>query len=193
MSRGHSPSAERNRQPLLDVLSPRLQGPVLELASGTGQHARWYSEATGLDWHPTDVDDASLSSIAAWREGGPANLHAPRRLDVCADDWPDLRFGSMLAVNLVHISPWAVTEALFAGASRVLNGEGKVFLYGPYRLEGRHTAESNARFDAWLKERDAAFGVRDLEAVAAVAAENGFQLDEQVAMPANNFVVVFGR
>lgn len=190
MPRQHAPSAERNRQPLLEVLRPRMQGPVLELASGTGQHARWFSEATGLDWQPTDVDPQALESIAAWREGGPSTLRAPRRLDVCGE-WPSETYGSVLAVNLVHISPWPTTRALFAGSAEVLAPGGRVFLYGPYRLNGQHTSDSNLAFDVWLKERDPAYGVRDLADVEAVANANGLRLDERIPMPANNFVLVF--
>jgi SAM-dependent methyltransferase len=194
MTRGHAPAAERNRGPLLEVLRPRMCGPVLELAAGTGQHARWFSDALELDWTPSDRTDEALASIAAWRAGADSRLRAPLHVDLLDQTtWPAGPFGAVLAVNLIHISPWPVTERLFELAARTLRADGRLFLYGPYRIAGEPFVESNVRFDAWLKERDPRFGVRELAAVEAAAEAVGFALVERIPMPANNQVVCFGR
>lgn len=191
MARLSFPATQRNRDPLLDVLRPRLPaGTVLELASGSGEHAAWFAAALPhVTWQPTDVEDAHLASIDAWREGVP-NVLPALRLDVLGA-WPEGPYAAGFCANLVHIAPWAVAEALFAGMRRVL-APGAVFCtYGPYRVGGAHTAPSNEAFDASLRARDPAWGVRDVEALAGVA--HGFTLRERVTMPANNFVLVWGK
>lgn len=191
------PAAERNKQPILTVLSRVLpdSGTLLELASGTGQHAAYFAERLpGLVFQPTDVDPANLASIEAWVESaGLPNLRRPIRLDVCEADWPTAEVAAIYNANLVHISPWECAQGLFRGAARYLSRQGVLALYGPYRIGGEHTAPSNARFDEDLRQRDARFGVRDLEAVVALAEENALSLAERIEMPANNQTLVFRR
>jgi len=193
-----SPSTQRNRQPILEVLAPRL-GPgarVLEVASGAGEHALFLAAALpGVSWQPTDRDADALASIAAWRAAsGPANLAAPIRLDAAdAASWPAGPFDAVVCINMIHISPWAASEGLMAGAGRVLAPGGRLFLYGPFLEAGVETAPSNLAFDQSLKARDPAWGIRDLAAVTALAAARGLTLAERIAMPANNLIVMFEK
>jgi SAM-dependent methyltransferase len=193
----YRPHVPRNRDPILDVLRRLLpaQGLVVEIASGSGEHALHFAKGLpALTWQPTDPNAAALASIGAHRaDAGPSNLLAPLRLDVMAEPWPVERADAVVCINMIHISPWAASEALFAGAARVLQPDGIVYLYGPYRIDGRHTAPSNEAFDAQLRAQNAAWGVRDLADVAALAKRGGFALVETVAMPANNLSVVFRR
>jgi len=196
--RQFSPSTARNRDPLLNVLRGAIprDARVLEIASGTGEHAVHFARAMPeLIWQPTDPDAAARVSIAAWiAHEKLANVLPPRALDVRAENWNvDGSFDAIVAINMIHIAPWEATPALFAGAYRPLNEEGVVFLYGPFRRDGAHTAPSNAEFDLWLKSRDPLSGVRDLESVVKTAQDNGFQLREVVAMPANNLSVIFSK
>lgn len=192
-----SPSAERNKGPILSVLErvlPRT-GLVLEIASGTGQHVVCFARALKhLDWQPTDADADCRRSISAWlaTENLP-NVHPPLDLDVRALPWPVPAVDAIACVNLVHIAPWAVTAALFAGAKLALREAGLVYLYGPYRVRGRHTAPSNVAFDGALRARNPEWGVRDLEEVTGVAEEQGFHLIDTVEMPANNLSVLFRK
>lgn len=193
-----SPSTQRNRQPILDVLAPRLCAGawVLEVASGAGEHAMFLAAALpAVRWQPTDRDADALASIAAWRAAsGPANLAAPIRLDAAdAASWPDGPFEAVVCINMIHISPWAASEGLMAGAERVLSPGGRLFLYGPFLEAGVETAPSNLAFDQSLKARDPTWGIRDLAAVAALAATHGLTLVERIAMPANNLVVMFEK
>lgn len=193
-----APAVARNREPILDVLRQWLPRPglVLELASGTGEHAVWFSRALSeVTWQPTDMDAEALASIAAWRERADLpNLAAPLRLDATAPQtWPVRRADAVVAINMIHISPWAATEGLIAGAAQILPAGGVLYLYGPYREHGAHTAPSNAAFDADLQARNPDWGVRDLDEVAALAARHGFILAARVAMPANNLSVVFRK
>lgn len=192
-----SPSTERNREPLAAVLAEILPGTgtLLEVASGSGEHAVHLARRfPGLDWQPSDIDPEALASIAAWQQAMPApNLRPPLRLDVAERPWPVVRADVVLAINLIHISPWSSTEALMAGAADVLPPRGLLVTYGAYKIGGAHTAPSNEAFDAWLEARDPAFGVRDLEAVVATAEAAGLGFDQRVPMPANNFVLVFRR
>jgi SAM-dependent methyltransferase len=187
----------RNRGPILDVLRRVLpsQGLVLEVASGSGEHAAHFAEGLpGLSWQPTDADPRALASIAAHRTAaGAANLLAPLRLDVTSEEWPVERADALVCINMIHITPWAASEGLMAGAGRILRAGGVVYLYGPYRSGGRHTAPSNQDFDAWLRAQNAAWGVRDLADVTALAAHHGFALAETAPMPANNLSVIFRR
>lgn len=193
-----APAAARNREPLLAVLREWLPatGLVLEVASGTGEHAVWFSaDLPGISWQPTERDPERLAVIAARRtlEGG-ANLLAPLPLDAAEPAlWPVDRADVVLSINMIHIAPWSATRGLLAGAGRVLRPGGLLLLYGPFRVGAAHTAPSNAEFDASLRERDPAWGVRDKEAVAAEAAAHGLVLAGEAAMPANNLFVVFRR
>jgi SAM-dependent methyltransferase len=191
------PHVARNRVPLLAVLRRVLpsQGLVLEVASGSGEHAAYFAEALpALLWQPTDHDQRALASIGAHRAAADAsNLLAPLDLDVTSAHWPVERADAVICNNMIHIAPWAAAEGLMAGAGRVLPAGGLLFLYGPFRVEGRHTADSNREFDEWLHAQDPAWGVRDLGEVAALAARHGLSLTETVAMPANNLSVVFRR
>jgi SAM-dependent methyltransferase len=190
-----SPSADRNKGPILEVLERILPpgGMVLEIASGTGQHAVHFARAlTRLTWQPSDVEGECLRSISAWLAACRLpNVRQPIALDVRALPWPVAEVDAVVCVNLLHIAPWPVVPALFAGARAALRGPGPVYLYGPYSIEGRHTAPSNEAFDRVLRAHDPEWGVRDLAEVARVAAVEGFDLSETVGMPANNLSVVF--
>ncbi|MCA0301775.1 MAG: class I SAM-dependent methyltransferase [Proteobacteria bacterium] len=192
-----APAAARNRQPILEVLRTRLpdRGLVLEVASGTGEHAVHFAAALpGLVFQPSDPDAAARASIDAWgTDSGLPNLRPALALDASAAGWPIAAADAVLCCNMIHISPWASTVGLVGGAARVLPSGGLLYLYGPYRRGGRHTAPSNEAFDADLRRRNPAWGVRDLEAVAALATEAGFDPPEVVEMPANNLSVVFRR
>jgi SAM-dependent methyltransferase len=192
-----SPAAERNKQPILDVLTRVLpaRGTVLEVASGTGQHAVHFARALDtLIWQPTEPDSASRAALAARvSTAGLANLRAPEPFDVMDEAAPVVEYAAIVCINMIHIAPWSATEALFRHAERLLPPGAPLILYGPYKIDGRHTAPSNEAFDASLRSRDARWGVRDLSDVSAVAAARGFDFRELVPMPANNFVVVFVR
>jgi SAM-dependent methyltransferase len=187
----------RNREPILEVLQRVLpeRGTVLEIASGTGEHAVHFARSLpGLAWQPSDADDDALASIAAWREHEHLeNLHAPVRIDVTADAWPVADVDAVFCANMIHISPWECCVGLVRGVARHLRAGGVLVLYGPFRIDGQHTAPSNERFDADLRARDPSWGVRDLADVVAQAEPHGLHLRERVAMPANNFTVVFDR
>lgn len=193
----HAPATDRNREPILAVLRRVLPpaGTVLEVAAGTGQHACAFAAAfPALRWRPSDPDPAALASIAAWAtEDGPPNLDPPVRLDATEHPWPIAAADAVVCINMIHIAPWDACQGLMRGAGALLPPGGVLYLYGPYRVDGRHTAPSNAQFDAWLKARDPRFGVRDLEAVSAEAARHRLALAETVPMPANNFSVVFRK
>ena len=190
-----APSAERNKGPILEVLARVLppRGLVLEIASGTGQHVVHFARALpALEWQPSDADPEVRRSIERWiREEALGNVRAPIALDVLQRPWPIDRADAVVCINMIHIAPWAATPALFRGIHAV--AAPIAVLYGPYRRGGAHTAPSNEAFDADLRARDPSWGVRDLEAVADAAAEEGFTLDEVVPMPANNFTLVFRR
>ena len=191
------PHVARNRDPILDVLQRVLprRGIVLEIASGSGEHAVYFAERLpSISWQPTDPDETALASIAAHRQTANAgNLLAPLRLDVTAEIWPVARADAIVCNNMIHIAPWAACEGLVAGAQRTLAAGGTLYLYGPYMIDGRHTAPSNRDFDLDLKRRNPAWGVRDLADVAKLAARHGLALLETVPMPANNLSVVFRR
>lgn len=191
----HAPATVRNREPLAAVLREILpaSGTVLEVASGTGEHAAFFAGLfPALRWQPSDPDPEALASIRAWREEtGSANLLEPVRLDAAAEDWPVAAADAILCVNMVHISPWAATLGLLRGARRLLAPGAPLILYGPYRRAGVPTAPSNEAFDASLRARDPEWGLRALEAVAAAA--DGLRLERVFEMPANNATVVFRR
>ncbi|SRR5690349_16604577 len=192
-----SPSAERNKGPIVDVLARVLprHGLVLEIASGTGQHVVHFAKALPhLTWQPSDADAELRESVALWmREEQRANINNPLDLDVTRLPWPLQTAVAVVAINLIHVAPWSVTLALFEGAQSLLAAGHVLFLYGPYRRFGRHTSESNARFDLDLRAQNPEWGLRDMEAVSDVAAGAGFVLTETVEMPANNFSLVFTR
>ncbi|MFL5356107.1 DUF938 domain-containing protein [Archangium sp.] len=191
----HAPSAERNREPLLPVLRELLpsRGTVLEVASGTGQHAVFFARAfPGCVWQPTDADPTARASIEAWcQEEGLPNVRPPLALDASASTWPVESADAVVCINMVHISPWEACQGLMRGAARVLPPGGPLILYGAYFIEGRPTAPSNLAFDASLRERNPAWGVRELGAVTAEARTHGLELDRVIDMPSNNFTVVF--
>jgi len=193
----HAPAAQRNRQPILDVLLPRLpkEGLVLEIASGTGEHVAHFAAAMpGLAFQPSDPDEGARASIDDWvRTLGLANVRPALPLDVTAGHWPVERAAAVLCCNMIHIAPWEAAVGLVAGAARALPAGGILFLYGPYRRGGRHTAPGNEAFDRDLRRRNPAWGVRDLEAVADLAAGHGFGPPEIVEMPANNLSLVLKR
>jgi SAM-dependent methyltransferase len=192
-----APAVALNREPILRVLRNVLPRPaqVLEIASGTGEHAVWFSRALPmLTWQPTDRDKEALESIAAWHDTtGLPNLLPPLHLDATAETWPIAQADAVVAINMIHIAPWAATQGLIAGAARVLTPDGLLFLYGPFREAGAHTAPTNAAFDAHLRARDPSWGVRDLDELAALASGHGLLALERIAMPANNLSVVFRR
>ncbi len=188
---------ERNKGPILEVLERVLpkQGTVLEIASGTGQHVIHFAQhLPALTFIPSDIDESNLESIRAWlAEAGLPNVLPPLRLDVTSEDWAAGEVNAIVNANMIHISPWECTEGLLAGAERYLSARGVLALYGPFRINGEHTAPSNAEFDADLKRRDARWGVREFEIVVALAHEHGLHFAERVAMPANNQTLVFRR
>jgi len=195
--RAIAPSAERNKQPILAVLREALprRGTVLEIASGTGQHVAHFAAALpALHWQPSEADESLHASIVAWiRHAALRNVDDPLLLDVCRTPWPVARADAIVCVNMIHIAPWPATSALMDGAARLLSPDGPLFLYGPFRREGRHTAVSNEHFDASLRARNPEWGVRDLDEVEHLADEAGLYLDRIVAMPANNFGVLFRK
>ncbi|MEN0074846.1 MAG: DUF938 domain-containing protein [Paracraurococcus sp.] len=196
-TRRHAPATQRNRDPILAVLRRALPaaGLVLEVSSGSGEHAVHFAAAlSGLTWQPSDPDPAARASIAAWAaEARLPNLRPPLALDAAAEPWPIDRADAVVCINMIHIAPWAAGLGLLRGAARLLPPGGPLILYGPYRQGGRHTAPSNAAFDAGLRAQDPAWGVRDLEAVAEAAAAAGFGAPEITAMPANNLALTFRR
>jgi cyclopropane fatty-acyl-phospholipid synthase-like methyltransferase len=180
----------------LRVLLP-ASGKVLEIASGTGQHVVHFAAALPrIYWQPTDFDATDLANIEAIRQtSGLANIATPVRLDVLQPNWAiDQDFDAILCINMIHISPWETTPALFAGAARHLrNSQGAVILYGPYREGGQHTAPSNEEFEQWLRAKDPRFGVRNLEDVEAEARHHGFRRPHLARLPANNLLLAFHR
>jgi SAM-dependent methyltransferase len=192
-----SPSVTRNRGPILEVLGRILPayGLVLEIASGTGEHAAHFAAGLpDLTWQPTDDDAAALRSISAHRASARlANLLPPLKLDAASRNWPANRADAVVAINMIHIAPWKAAEGLMEGAGRVLEPGGVLYLYGPFKETGRHTAPSNAAFDTNLRERNPEWGVRDLHEVSELAGHNGLDLVERIAMPANNLSLVFRR
>ena len=196
-ARRHSPAAERNRGPILAELQRLLpaQGTMLEIAAGTGQHAAHFAGALPLwHWLASDGDAESLPSIGTWC-AGLANALPPIHLDVMAAQWPGVpaRVDAVFCANMIHISPWATTAALMAGAGRHLADTGLLMLYGPFVVDGETTAPSNLAFDASLRERNPQWGLRRLVDVAQQAELAGLALLERVPMPANNLLIVFAR
>jgi len=192
-----APAASRNREPIAQVLARELpeSGLVLEIASGTGEHAAYFAARfPALQWQPTDPDGAALASIEAWRgEAGLPNLRAALPLDAALADWPVHSAQALVCINMIHISPWASAEGLFAGAGRILPFGAPLVLYGPYLEEGVETAPSNLAFDLSLRQRDPAWGLRRIEAVDALAARHGFTRTRRAEMPASNLALVYRK
>ena len=193
----HAPATARNRGPILDVLRPRLpaDGLVLEVASGSGEHAvHFAANLPQLVFQPSDPDEDALASIDAWAESsGLLNIRPAMALDAETPAWPVAEADAVLCCNMIHIAPWSAAVGLVAGAARVLPDHGLLYLYGPYRRDGGHTAPSNEAFDADLRRRNPRWGLRDLEAVADCATSARFALDGTVDMPANNLSILFRR
>lgn len=190
-----APATERNREPIAAVLREVLpeRGTLLEIASGTGEHAVYFAGLfPRLLWQPSDPDPQALASIRAWRDDCDLqNLLEPLQLDAAAETWPVALADAILCVNMVHISPWAATQGLMRGARRLLPSGAPLVLYGPYRRAAAPTAASNEAFDASLRARNPEWGLRDLGAVEALAEGQGLHLERVVEMPANNLTVVF--
>ena len=193
--RRFAPATQRNRQVILDVLLRVLpaKGLVLEIASGSGEHATWFAhQLRPLRWQPSDPDPACRRSIEAHAADLQSpSLLPPLDLDVLRQPWPVERCQAIVAINLLHIAPWSAAEAVMAGAERTLPEAGVLYLYGPYQRGGEHTAESNAAFDQSLRAQNPDWGVRELEAVVDLAERHGLLLREVVEMQANNLSLVF--
>jgi SAM-dependent methyltransferase len=195
--RRFAPATQRNRDPILAQLRRFLpeRGTVLEIASGTGEHATYFApQLPGLRWQPSDPDPELRLSIAAWcAHLATANVLPPLDLDVERVPWPVTQADAVVNINMIHISPWSATGALMRGARLVLPPGGVLYLYGPFQRDHQHTAPSNQDFDQGLRRMNPAWGVRDLDEVTAVAAEQGLLRVEIVPMPANNLSVLFRR
>ena len=199
----HSPAAERNRQPILQVLQALLPatGSALEVASGTGQHAAWFAAALpGWTWQPSDAQAGHLDSITAWcADAGVHNVRTPVLLDVLAPQWPSsgaafaTPFDQVYCANMLHIAPWACCAGLMQGAARHLAPGGHLVTYGPYLEDDVPTAPGNLAFDASLRERNPDWGIRRLHDVAQVAAQAGLRLAARHALPANNLLLVWAH
>ncbi len=196
-ARRFAPATQRNREPILAVLQRVLPatGLVLEVASGSGEHAVFFAAAlAAIAWQPSDPDPDNRASIAAWTvASGVANVRPPILLDVTDETWPIARADALVSINMVHIAPWTACAGLMRGAGRVLTAGAPLYLYGPFHRGGRPTAPSNESFDRGLRAQNPAWGVRDLEAVTAEAARHGLALDQIVEMPSNNFSLVFTK
>lgn len=192
-----APAVARNRDAILDILKRTLptSGLILEIASGSGEHAVHFARhLPGTLWQPTDPEPAARRSIVAHTgRAGSTNVLPPLNLDAAAAHWPVDRADAVVAINMIHIAPWAATEGLMAGAGRVLPAGGCLYLYGAFTRGGRHDVASNAAFHEDLRMRDPAWGLRDLEAVTQVGRSHGLELTEIVAMPANNLSVILRR
>lgn len=200
-ARKYAPATERNREPILEVLKRVLppQGNILEIASGTGEHAIFFaSRLAPCLWIPSDRDPLLRDSITAWKESREIdNLTAPLAINASESQWvietTEIKINAIVNINMIHISPWESCLGLMAGAGRILSSRGILYLYGPYKRGGKHTAPSNASFDLSLRGSNSSWGVRNLEDVVEVAKAAGLALQEIVAMPANNLSVIFQR
>ncbi len=196
MTRPFAPAAERNRQPILEVLRTYLSqaATVLEIASGTGQHVNYFAgELAECHWIPSEKDAETLATLGRGLAGlKRPNVAAPLIIDVIGT-WPDLEVDAVIVANLLHISPPETVQALCQGAAGVCRSGGILHVYGPFMREGKHTSEGNVAFDASLRGQDSTWGIRDAEQVIKAAADSGFACLEQIAMPANNLSLVFVR
>lgn len=195
--RRSAPAVARNREPLLEALNPYWPeaGTVLEIAAGTGEHAVFMARALPhLTFQPSDPDPDALVSINAWRQAEALpNVKPALALDAAVWPWSAEAAAMVLCINMIHIAPWSATEGLMRGAGALLPPGGVLATYGPYRVDGKHTAPSNEAFEGWLKNRDPAFGVRDMALVAEAAVVHGLVLTAKIPMPANNFTLIFKR
>ena len=197
----YAPATQRNREPILKVLQKILpsKGNILEIASGTGEHAVFFaSQFPDCQWYPSDRDAESRASIVAWSKECPTNnLHLPLDIDASTDRWSIetavIPIDAIVNINMIHISPYSACLGLMAGAGRILPSGGILYLYGPYKRKGQHTSLSNEAFDKSLRDRDPQWGVRNLEDVITVAKTNNLLLKGVIAMPANNLSVIFTR
>ncbi|USG60978.1 class I SAM-dependent methyltransferase [Sneathiella marina] len=200
--RQYSASAARNRDPILGILKDHLpeSGTVLEVASGSGEHAVHFApHFPNLNWQATNYDTTQLNSVIDWIAHSPSgNLLPPLKLDATATIWPIEADGytampitAIFNVNMIHISPWCVCEGLMAGAGRILQKGGRLFIYGPFKIDGKHTAPTNEQFDEWLRADNADYGIRDQRNVIAEAEKNGLVHMQAISMPANNFLQIF--
>jgi hypothetical protein len=191
----HAPATLRNRDAIAAVLADELplRGMMLEVASGSGEHiVHFAARFPALVWQPSDPDPAALASIAAWAgEAALANVRAPMMIDAATRDWPVTAADAVLCINMVHISPWAATEGLMAGAGRLLTRNAPLILYGPFIEPDVPTAPSNLEFDASLRARDPEWGLRSTDRVTAAAEAEGLQLMRRITMPANNLMLVY--
>ncbi len=200
-----APAFQRNHDPIWTAISGFLEkarGDLLEIASGTGQHAvAFAARVPQLTWWPSDIVPAHLASIEGWRRhAGPLNLRAPQRVDLTDPAWSWIGdegrgnpLAAILCINVLHICPWAASQNLIAGAGRLLRPNGRLFIYGPFKRAGRHTAPSNAAFDATLRAENPDWGVRDVDELSALAHAAGLSQPEIWAMPADNLVLAFTR
>ena len=195
----HFPATQRNREPIRDALRrflPRA-GLVLEIGSGSGEHAVYFAQAfPQLTWQPSDPDPLNLASIRAWIDAetpGVPNIRPPVALNASDVLLPIAAADAVLCINVIHIAPWDATEGLMRNAARLLPADGILYLYGPFSVDGRHTAGSNEAFDFQLRRENETWGIRDLSDVAAEAERNGLSLDATVEMPANNLSVIFRK
>lgn len=195
--RRSAPAALRNRQPIADVLRDWLprSGLVLEIASGSGEHAIYFAERfPTLDWQPSDIHPEALASIAAWADRASLpNLRPPLMIDAASPHWPVGRADALLSINMVHISPWGSALGLLDGAARLLAPGAPLILYGPWLKDGLPTADSNLEFDLDLRRRDPEWGLRKVEDFASAAADRGIFLVETRPMPANNMMLLLRR
>ena len=192
----YSSAAERNRQPILEqlqVLLPR-EGTVLEIGSGTGQHAVFFSRnLPGLLWQPSDREENLAGLEACFAAEGNENILSPLKLDVISDPWPGRTYDAAYSANTAHIMPWEAVVAMFAGVAARLAPGGRFCLYGPFNIDDKFTSESNAQFDVQLRAGDANMGIRDMKVVESLANLHHMQLEQKIIMPANNFILVFKR
>lgn len=194
MHKRYSESAERNKKPLQRVLQRLLpsNAQVLEIASGTGQHASYLAHQLNVaSWQPSDIEEVNLESIRAWTRDQAPRVKPPLHIDVHSDLWPVGKVDVIFCCNMVHISPWSASVALFSKATHHLNENGLLLLYGPYCFHGSFTAPSNEKFDHWLRQQNPHWGVRDVNDLELLAQEHSLRLHETIAMPANNHVLVF--
>ncbi len=198
-----APATARNREAIRDCLTARLPdtGTLLEIASGSGEHGHFLTPIVNLNWQPTNLLEEQIQSVEAWRahEERP-NFLPCLKLDAMADVWPVEEKGyayhpitTVFNANMIHIAPWGVCEGLMRGAGRILKDGGQLFLYGPFRMNGEHTAPSNAEFERWLTDQNPDFGIRDIADVEKEGKRNGLKLIESCPMPANNFIQVFQK
>lgn len=197
--RQYAPATQRNREAILEILSKYLapESNILEIASGTGEHAIYFTERTqSWHWIPSDINPTARESIIAWKNAmGVDNLALPLSIDVTQDNWHEAlresKINAIVNINMIHIAPWSACLGLIRGAEEILPSGGMLYLYGPFKLHGEHTAESNQRFDRSLRDRNSEWGVRNLETVIDIADRANLQLQQVIEMPANNLSVIF--